>query len=51
MLSSAGTVSADAGAAPLAVTVSLQDAAGMASATVSTAVSHPDVKFSNRCVL
>ena len=37
MLSSAGTVSADAGAAPLAVTVSLQDAAGMASAMVSTA--------------
>ena len=36
-LSSGGTVSADAGAAPLAVTVSLQDAAGMASAMVSTA--------------
>ncbi len=39
MLSSAGTVSADAGAAPLAVTVSLQDAAGMAAGrTSSTAV-------------
>ena len=37
MLSSAGTVSADAGAAPLAVTVSLQDAAGMAAAMVSAA--------------
>ena len=36
-LSSRGTVSADAGEAPLAVTVSLQDAAGMASAMISTA--------------
>ena len=34
-LSSRGTVSADAGAAPLEVTVSLQDAAGMAAVMVS----------------
>ncbi len=36
-LSSGGTVSADAGAAPLAVTVSLQDAAGMAAAMAGSA--------------
>ena len=36
MLSSAGTVSADPGAAPLAVTVSLQDAAGMAAGRASS---------------
>ena len=35
-LSSGGTVSADAGAAPLPVTVSLQDAAGMAAARASS---------------
>ena len=36
-LSSRGTVSADVGAAPLAVTVSLQDAAGMAAAMAGSA--------------